>query len=208
MKYSLLFLLLVTSTGVLAQTDKTQLIQEIAHYQDSLENIMRIPEESPLSYTDFANFDSLDFYPINLDYYIVAKFVRTPNQEPFEMATTRARVQQPIYEKYGEIYFELEGQEIMLPVYQSHDLREMEEWKNYLFLPFRDPTNKTETYGGGRYLELWNTGANSIVVDFNRAYNPYCVYNTKYSCPIVPRENNLTVPVYAGEKRYKNPVGK
>lgn len=208
MRYLLFLLFLCLSTALSAQTKKELLIQEIAHYQDSLENIMRNPDESPLSAKDFANFDSLDFYPINLDYYIVARFVRTPNQPSFEMATTRARVKQPVYEKYGEIYFELEGQEIMLPVYQSHDLREMEEWKNYLFLPFRDPTNKTETYGGGRYLELWNTGADSIVVDFNRAYNPYCVYNNKYSCPIVPKENNIPLPVFAGEKRYKKPMGK
>ena len=206
MRYAHFLLLLLFPLSINGQSVEELLIREIAHYQDSLENIMRIPSESPLSPADFANFDSLDFYPINLNYYIVAKFVRTPNQQPFEMATTRARVQQPVYEKYGEVYFLLNGSEIKLPVYQSHDLREQEEWKNYLFLPFRDPTNKTETYGGGRYLELWNTGADSIVVDFNRAYNPYCVYNTKYSCPIVPRENNLPLPIYAGEKRYKKPM--
>ena len=195
--------LFIGLSSLQAQTRNELLIKEIAHYQDSLENIMRSPEESPLTSSDFATFDSLDFYPINLKYYIVAKFVRTPNQPPFKMATTQARVQKPVYEKYGEVHFSLDGEEIILPVYQSHDLREIEEWKNYLFLPFKDPTNKTETYGGGRYLELWITGTDSILVDFNRSYNPYCAYNIAYSCPIVPKENTLPVPIYAGERKYK-----
>ena len=120
------------------------------------------------------------------------------------MPTTRKRVEQPIYEKYGEVHFTLNGQEIKLPVYQSHSLREDEEWKNYLFLPFKDATNGKITYGGGRYLELWYTGGDTIVVDFNRAYNPYCAYNYNYSCPIVPKANWLDIPIEAGERKFKH----
>jgi hypothetical protein len=199
-----LFLFLIPKTAQ-AQQSNDFLIGEIQHYQDSLETMFKDSEESPLTLEDFQNFEELDFYPIDLDYYIVADFIRTPNEEPFLMPTTVERVQQPVYEKYGEVHFTLHGEKIELPVYQSHDLRDQEEWEDYLFLPFKDATNGKETYGGGRYLELWITGGDSIIVDFNRAYNPYCAYNYAYSCPIVPRENRITVPVYAGERNFIKP---
>ncbi|HCD52165.1 MAG TPA: hypothetical protein DEQ34_06950 [Balneolaceae bacterium] len=202
--FSILLLSILALSTSNAQEINKALIAEIQHYQDSLENDFWNPELSPLRKKDFENFEGLDFFPIDTDYYIVADFVRTPGEEPFEMPTTRKRVEQPIYEKYGEVHFTLNGQEIKLPVYQSHSLREDEEWKNYLFLPFKDATNGKITYGGGRYLELWYTGGDTIVVDFNRAYNPYCAYNYNYSCPIVPKANWLDIPIEAGERKFKH----
>ena len=62
---------------------------------------------------------------------------------------------------------------------------------NRLFLAFRDSTSGRETYGGGRYLDLYQQSSNEVFIDFNRAYNPYCVYNSAYSCPLPPAENDL-----------------
>jgi uncharacterized protein (DUF1684 family) len=77
------------------------------------------------------------------------------------------------------------------------------EYKGVLFLAFADETSTKETYGAGRYLELKKTpGASSITLDFNEAYNPYCAYSDKFSCPFPPKENLLKVPVRAGEKKY------
>ena len=72
------------------------------------------------------------------------------------------------------------------------------EYEDYLFIPFNDLTNGNETYDGGRYLDLKTTSESTIVIDFNKAYNPYCAYNDKYSCPIPPRENDLPIEIKAG----------
>ena len=75
---------------------------------------------------------------------------------------------------------------------------------NKLSLMFADETSAIETYGGGRYVDVMYRNTNSVVIDFNTAYNPYCHFNPEYSCPIPPRENMLNVAIEAGEKIYKN----
>lgn len=204
MRLSLLFTSLFLVVGMhvtSAQSSEKAKILEIETYRDSLNTAFQNPDESPLIPKDFESFTGLDFFPIDLEYYIRAEFIRTPNQEPFQMATTTAEFK--TYEKYGEITFNLHGKMVVLNVYQSHELRETEKYRDYLFLPFRDKTNGEETYGGGRYLEMWIPDDDSVTVDFNKAYNPYCVYNVKYSCPLVPKSNWMEVPVYAGVKDFK-----
>ena len=71
-----------------------------------------------------------------------------------------------------------------------------------VFIPFRDATSGTETYGAGRYVEAHPDGHGTYLLDFNGAYNPYCAYNDAWSCPLPPRENWLTVPIRAGEQTY------
>ena len=115
------------------------------------------------------------------------------------MKTTTNRL--PKYEVYGIASFELNGNGYQLNIYQSHRLRETDEYKNYLFLPFNDLTNGDETYGGGRFIDLEIPDNDSIIIDFNKAYNPYCAYNPKYSCPIPPEENDLDVHISAGIKK-------
>ncbi len=175
--------------------------QETIHeFQNELNEEYRDPEESPLTKKDLKSFKGLDFYPIDEKYKVVAKFERAVNPIPFQMKTTTDRL--PTYELYGIATFNFEGNEYRLNVYQSHRLREMEEYKDYLFLPFTDQTNALETYGGGRFMDLKIPESDEIVIDFNKAYNPYCAYNHKYSCPIPPRENDLDFEVKAGV-RYK-----
>ena len=79
----------------------------------------------------------------------------------------------------------------------------MEE-ENFLFLPFKDLSNGKSSYGGGRFIDLEMPLSNSktIIIDFNKAYNPYCAYNHKFSCPIPPKENNLNIDILAGVKAY------
>ena len=78
-----------------------------------------------------------------------------------------------------------------------------EEYKDYLFLPFLDDTNGEGSYGGGRYIDLRIPDSDTMIIDFNTAYNPYCAYNDRYSCPIVPRQNYLDVAIEAGVKAFK-----
>ncbi|MEL1242777.1 DUF1684 domain-containing protein [Flavobacterium sp. DGU11] len=159
------------------------------------------PKKSPLLKEDLATFKALDFYPIDLQYCIEAKLVRTPEEKAFKMPTTGNRT--PKYIKYGELQFTLQGKACRLDVFQSLDLVKLDEYKDYLFLPFTDLTSGNGSYGGGRYVDLKIPNGDKITIDFNSAYNPYCAYNHTYSCPIPPPQNDLQVEVKAGVREYK-----
>lgn len=146
----------------------------------------------------FKKFVELDFFPIDEEHYIVGRFLKNENPTPFKMKTSTDR--KPTYSKYGTVEFELHGKTYRLGIYQSYDLQKTEEHKDYLFLPFTDLTNGFETYGGGRYLDLSIPSGNTIVIDFNKAYNPTCAYSHGYSCPVPPKENRLNVRIEAGMK--------
>ena len=128
-------------------------------------------------------------------------FKRTKKEKPFEMKTTTSR--RPLYVKYGELHFEIDGISCQLNVYQNVEFSKKPGYKNSLFLPFTDYTSGVESYGGGRYIDLEIQKGNNWTIDFNQAYNPYCAYNEKYSCPIVPEENDLKVEIKAGVKAFK-----
>jgi len=82
------------------------------------------------------------------------------------------------------------------------DLIKKDGFEDYLFLPFSDTTNGNETYIGGRYIDCRIQKDLEWTIDFNKAYNPYCAYNYKYSCPIVPMENDLPIAIIAGVKKF------
>ncbi len=171
-------------------------------YQDELNRQYESPEESPLKPEDRENFEGLDFFPIDMDYRVEAKFVLNPKQKYKSMPTTSSRVD--LYRKYGELHFAIKGKKFVLQVYKSKQLERVPAYKDYLFLPFRDQSNGVDTYGGGRYIGLYHAlgDGDTIWLDFNRAYNPYCAYNDAYSCPIVPQVNTLDIRVEAGVKKY------
>ncbi|MDO3384294.1 DUF1684 domain-containing protein, partial [Gilvimarinus sp. SDUM040013] len=105
----------------------------------------------------------------------------------------------------GVASFTLKGKKFKLNIYQNQSLITSPEYKNHLFLPFNDLTNNTTSYEGGRYIDLEIPPAKSkiIIIDFNKAYNPYCAYNHKYSCPIPPADNFLDIEINAGVKKYQ-----
>ena len=200
MKQFILILFLGSITNTFAQfSDK---IKSIEKFQFQINADFKNPDESPLSARDLKNFKGLEFFDIDTSFILTAQFVRTPAEAPFAMSTTTDR--KPIYVKYGEVYFKLKAKNIKLNIYQNQDLIKKPEYLDYLFLPFTDKTNGETTYSGGRYLDIRIPEGDSIILDFNRAYNPYCAYNHTYSCPIPPSENNLPVSIPAGVKVYKN----
>jgi len=144
-------------------------------------------------------FNGLDFYPITEKYIVEATFKRTKKSKVFKMKTTTART--PLYKKYGELYFSIDGKSLVLSVYQNLELIKNPEYKDYLFLPFSDLTCGNESYIGGRYLDIKIPKSKKIIINFNKAYNPYCAYHYKYSCPIVPLENDLDIEIRAGVKK-------
>lgn len=177
-------------------------IASIKDFQNNLNLEFKNKNESPLTEEDRIKFKSLDFFPIDSTYQIHAKLELEKDAKIFSMPTTTDRL--PLYKKYGKATFIIDGKELTLSIYQNQDLIQQPNYKNYLFIPFTDLTNGKETYGGGRYIDLEIPSGDTIVIDFNKAYNPYCAYNSKYSCPIPPKENNLNVSIKAGVKKYKN----
>ncbi len=184
-----------------SQPEKDPIVEGIKGFQQKLNLEYADIKTSPLTKEDAIRFSSLEFFPIDKKYYVKAFFKRTPNEKPFDMLTTTSRLAK--YVKYGEATFNLEGKKQKLVIYQSLSLKEKSEYKDYLFLPFTDKTSGKESYAGGRYIDLKIPKGDSIVIDFNKAYNPYCAYNHKYSCPIPPKGNYLDVAVKAGVKKYK-----
>ncbi len=169
-------------------------------FQDNLNLEYANKKESPLTDEDFEKFKSLDFYEINLKFIVEAKFVKSENEKVFEMKTSTTRL--PKYLKFGELHFKIDNLVYKLNVYQNIDLIKTEGYEDYLFLSFSDFTCGNESYIGGRYIDLRIPKSNKIIVDFNKAYNPYCAYNHKYSCPIIPLENDLKVSILAGVKKF------
>ena len=169
-------------------------------FQDDLNKKYKDSVSSPLQSKDLKVFEGLHFFHINENYIVQALFIRTKKEKVFKMKTSTSRL--PEYKKYGELHFTIEGQNLKLNVYQSIDLIKKEAYKNHLFLPFTDLTCGEESYIGGRYLDLQIPKNNLIVLDFNKAYNPYCAYNHKYSCPIVPYENSLPIDIKAGVMKF------
>lgn len=172
--------------------------QAVATFQQNLNAEYRNPQESPLPPEVREKFTGLDFFPTNYSACVVARFVRDSSQVPFAMPTSTAR--RPLYQKYGELHFALEGKALRLNVYQSLDLKQKPGYHDYLFIPFTDRTNGHGSYGGGRYLDmrLGQIQDGYAVLDFNQAYNPFCAYSPLYSCPVPPAENRLPLAVKAG----------
>ena len=198
MKTLLLFVFLLQVSLGFGQ-DKFD-VSAVAKFQTELNAEYADPKTSPLTVEDLAEFKTLDFYPIDSNFFVTATFVRTENEKPFEMKTTTDR--KPVYVKYGELYFTIKGSNFKLNVYKNIELSKKEEYKDYLFLPFSDLTSGKESYIGGKYIDLRIPKGDTIVIDFNTSYNPYCAYNHKYSCPKVPLENDLDIEIKAGVKKF------
>ena len=193
-KYLLLFLLF--PVFFLSQKISKE-ESEIKKFQRELNAEYRNPKETPLRGDNFTNFKEHPFFPVNLKYRVVAEFTRTENAQPFDLPTSSGKTK--AYQEYGKAVFTLDGKPYTLTVYQSLDLIKQEKYRDYLFLPFRDTTNGKETYGGGKYMDLTIPKDNTIILDFNKSYQPYCAYNAyDYNCPIVPEENRLPVEIRAG----------
>ena len=194
MKNIILFLFCFTSTY--AQKD----VAAAEKFQSELNKSYADSLKSPLMKDDLKQFKGLDFYPIDEKYIVEAIFIRTKKEKSFKMKTTTSRT--PIYKKYGELHFSIDGKELKLNVYQNVDLKKKPGYDDYLFLPFSDLTCGKDSYIGGRYIDMRIPNSEKVIVDFNQAYNPYCAYNYEYSCPIVPLENDLDIEILSGVKKF------
>ncbi|GEN69110.1 DUF1684 domain-containing protein [Chryseobacterium rhizosphaerae] len=193
----IIWLFLILPLWAFSQKTTSKEVMDVKKFQKELNAEYLNPKETPLRGDNFKNFKEHPFFPIDMKYRITAKFVKSKDTKPFDLPTSSGKTKS--YQEYGKASFELDGNPYTLTLYQSLDLIKQKKYQDYLFLPFRDATNEKETYGGGKYLDLKIPKGNTIVLDFNQSYHPYCAYNAyDYNCPIVPEENKLPVEIRAG----------
>lgn len=168
----------------------------IAQHRQEINDFMATSRESPLPDSIKTNFEGLNFFQINEEFKVAAQLERFQGEEILVLGTSDGTTQE--YLKYAYANFSLQGKDLKLLVLKSED----DQGRDYFFIPFSDMTSGEQTYGGGRYLELPFTKKQQLEIDFNLAFTPYCAYNTKFSCPLPPAENDLQVAVTAGERNF------
>jgi uncharacterized protein (DUF1684 family) len=152
---------------------------------------------SPLTIDQKHKFKNLDYFAPDEKYKITAQIRRTNNDTIYKYLTTSNEIRK--FYKYAIAEFTIDNKAQTLLVLKSADAATAD----YFLLAFKDLTSGTETYEGGRYIDIEAPKNEKLVIDFNNAYNPYCAYNEMYSCPIPPEENNLTTRILAGERVFK-----
>ena len=154
--------------------------------------------QSPISSKEKPRFKGLEYYPPEPNYRFELELHEHAEKQVVRIAYTKGNGQD--FVRWGEFRFKIGGKEQALQAYRSNPQEET------LFVPFKDATSGKETYGAGRFLDLAPgrdlTQDEEWILDFNQAYNPWCVYSEAYTCPFVPTENWLEVPILAGEKNY------
>ena len=153
-------------------------------------------EFSPIPEADRAHFAGLTYYEPSADYCVEARFEAADQPPLLELQTSKSNDVRK-YERAGVFRFTVNNTACSLAAYQRPD----GPHRSLFFVPFLDKTSGTESYAAGRYLDIEQQVESDVyTLDFNLAYNPYCAYNERYSCPLVPEENTLPVAIKAGEK--------
>lgn len=166
----------------------------LADHRAEKDDFLATHPQSPIPPADRDEFDGLDYFDLDTEYRVVARFERARETEAVPLETTQGPSQE--YERVGVLGFQLGGDHHALTAFHA-------EGADSLFVPFTDETTGDETYGRGRYLDVDAvdaTDGDSVVVDFNLAYNPFCAYADSFSCALPPEENHVSVAVRAGER--------
>ncbi len=174
--------------------------QEINVHRTHLNTLFKSKRKSPLPKAEISKFKGLPFFKIQEKHKIKAKLTYTFNSPINYIQNTNGQTE--AYQQYALASFSLDGKKLSLSIYQSMALKNKRGYENYLFIPFTDESNGKTTYSGGRYLDtiIPKNPTGYIILDFNKAYNPYCAYNKNYICPIPPKNNHLNMEILAGVK--------
>lgn len=199
---SIIFIFLVAVSMISCKTKSALIadqayVNEIEHHRAEYKQDFLKDERSPLRSDDFRY---MHFFPANKEYNCECDYKATPDAKPFQMSTVSGKTK--IFTKHGIATCNINGKSTDVNIYASHQTISMPGYEDYLFIPYKDLTSGESTYGGGRYIDL-KTGDikdGKITIDFNKCYNPWCMYSDGYNCPIPPSENHLDVAIMAGEK--------
>lgn len=179
--------------------DQAAYAAQVEKEREEKNDFMKNGEGSPFEGTA-DSFTGLKYFPPSTKFRIQADLEPIENKKTLLLPTSDGK--EKSYLEYAYATFRLDGVEnrlLLLEVMESGPFR------GTLFLAFADATSAIDTYGAGRYLDVKKVpGATTILLDFNHAYNPYCAYSEKFSCPFPPKENILGVAILAGEKNYSD----
>jgi uncharacterized protein (DUF1684 family) len=191
-----LFVGLLTTEAVA----QTSFVDQLSRHRETYKKDLLAASGGPL--TEEGDLAYVQFYAPDSTYRITASVERIPNAQPFEMPTYNGKTRPHV--AYALLSFKINGKPQQLTLYRNLNAIRLPQFRDYLFLPFKDATSGTETYGGGRYLDLrvGDIQNGQVTLDFNKAYNPYCAFVEGYPCPIPPKNNVLAVPIKAGEKTF------
>jgi uncharacterized protein (DUF1684 family) len=180
------------SSGPSAPDDKDYL-QEIAEHRAQIDKAFREQPDEPIPVNLRDKLLPLRYYEVDPGYAVPAALKLADERPVIEMPTSTGKLRR--HQRVGVLEFTLQGQPMTLGAFVEEG-----QALETLFVPFADQTTGSETYPAGRYLELHPTSTGFYMVDFNRAFNPYCAYNNTYDCPFPPPSNRLKVAIRAGEK--------
>ncbi len=183
------------TSGPPPPVDRRPYEQQVASDRAAKDVVFRTAADSPIPADQRATFAGLPYFPVNAAYRVPASLAedRAGQAVTIALPTSTNDIRRML--RVGTLNFTLEGQSFALTAF-AEDARSLRR----LFVPFGDLTNRSETYGGGRYLDLDRTATGLYDLDFNRAYHPTCVYDPTYDCPVPPRENRLAIAIPAGER--------
>jgi uncharacterized protein (DUF1684 family) len=195
--------LIVLFVGLLttAAVAQTSFVDQLSKHRETYKKDLLAASGGPL--TEEGDLAYVQFYAPDSTYRITASVERIPNAQPFEMPTYNGKTRPHV--AYALLSFRINGKPQQLTLYRNLNAIRLPQFRDYLFLPFKDATSGTETYGGGRYLDLrvGDIQNGQVTLDFNKAYNPYCAFVEGYPCPIPPKNNVLSIPIKAGEKTFE-----
>ena len=181
------------------EEDNTLMYDEstIIERRKELDVFFKQDPASPLKEQQKEQFTSLQYFAPNEEFAFYAEFSLNKNPDTVQLLTTKGSEKRNIL-RYGIFTVQDQnGSAFTLTGFKS-----LEQEDDVIFIPFKDKTNGFDTYEAGRYLEVDEISTSGeYLLDFNRAYNPYCAYNKDYVCPLVPKENILSISIKAGEKR-------
>jgi uncharacterized protein (DUF1684 family) len=167
----------------------------ILEYRRRKDEFFRSHRQSPIPAPLRQGFDGLRYYPD--DPAMAFRLPLEPDPERIEVVMRTSSGSERVYERFGWVSLPISGLVARLAVFSSPGNPRPEEF----FVPFRDATSGSETYGAGRYLEAGFDGE-CVMLDLNLAYNPNCAYGDGWNCPVPPTENWLSAPIHAGEMAF------
>jgi len=191
--WALLILAAFVSCAPTPADDEASLLLDLQTFRTAKDQAFLQPD-SPVPADKRTTLLPLAYFPPSLAYHVPAVLQVSTDRVTIEMPTSTG--QRRNMRLVGTLEFSVRGQALSLGAFIEAGAADL----NRLFVPFTDLTSGSETYPAGRYLDLDRTRTGIYVIDFNRAYNPYCYYNPTYDCPYPPRANRLQVPIRAGEK--------
>lgn len=194
--YVLIPVLIVMAWLSFTGEDDGAYVKKVQETIDDRVKYLRTSESSPFAQFN-EPFRDPSYFEIDASYRVNARVERMTTRNIVTLANSKSGTE--TYEEFAWLKFTVKGQQQQLLVLKPYGFGAMDVF----FLAFTDQTSASETYGGGRYLDVKIGKSDKVVLDFNLAYNPYCAYTDEYACALPPQVNHLSVPINAGERNFE-----